>query len=389
MTQGNWGQPSGVPTQSPWGSSQPAQPFRRAPTQQWTPQVQPSWPQPGPPGWQQPGPTWQAPPPRSPIATVLLAAAVVTALGFGAFAITSALVGQDSVAVGPVETSAAPTSPAEPSPQPTAEPSPTAPEPSPTPTADPDEYDPPPLPTPEGTDDATQWLQANALYDQTTTQTDCAVPRLTDSTPPDLAVMDDHLRRSMDCLQHVWLEPMTAAGFVLPLPPVRSYDQPITTACGTSPAMEYAAAFYCPADQRIFYAVNRDYRLFNETSLEIDTTLAHELGHALQGRTGMLSAELWLTHDATDDVVLEYSRRIELQANCFGGVAMNALSVATGLTGAERESLNLDAYYRGDREGGPRTHGNPDSARRWMEIGLGNLRAGACNTFIVSQDEIA
>lgn len=376
MTQG-WGQPPGPPPQQPWGTP-PPQPWGTPP---------PPWQQGAQQPWQQPRPVWQpaAAPTRSPVVAILLGVAVVVALGFGAFAVTSALVRQDSPASGPTIQPSPEPPPVEPSPATT----PAAPTPQPTP-SDPDaEYDPPPLPLPQDLDEATRWLQANALYDQTTVQTDCAITRLDDPTPPDLAVMDDHLSRSMDCLHQVWLEPMTTAGFVLPLPPVRSYDQPITTACGTSPAMEYAAAFYCPADQRIFYAVDRNYQLFNQTSLEIDTTLAHEFGHALQGRTGMLSAEMRLTYNADDDVVLEYSRRIELQANCFGGVAMNALATATGLTGAERDSLKLDAYYRGDREGNPRTHGNPDSARRWIEIGLANLQAGACNTFIVPPDDIA
>ena len=313
---------------------------------------------------------------------VLLGLGLVLLLGFGAFALTGVLL-RSGQGTGP--------EPTIPSPAPSSEPpsTPVEPTPQPSPTAPGDGYDPPPLPRPGSDAEATRGVQANALYDQSTAQTDCAIARLSDPNPPDLATMDAHLNRSMECLMQVWLGPMTAAGFELPQPPVRSYDRPITSACGTGPAMEFAAAFYCPADQRIFYAVNRDYLLFQNTSLEIDTTLAHEFGHALQGRTGMLSAELWFTHAAADEVVLEYSRRIELQANCFGGVAINALATATGLTGSERDALKLDAYYRGDREGNPRTHGNPDSARRWLADGLDTLHAGACNTFVAPLDDVA
>lgn len=322
---------------------------------------------------------------------VVLGIALVLLLGFGAFALTGALMrsgpgaGPEPTIPYPAPSSEQPSPPMEPTEQPSP---PVEPTPQPSPTAPGDGYDPPPLPRPQSEDEASQWLRANALYDQSTAQTNCAIARLSDPTPPDLATMDAHLNRSMDCFMQVWLGPMTAAGFELPQPPVRSYDQPITSACGTSPEMDFAAAFYCPADQRIFYAVNRDYLLFQNTSLEIDTTLAHEFGHTLQGRTGMLSAELWFTHAAADDVVLEYSRRIELQANCFGGVAMNALAAATGLTDLERDALKLDAYYRGDREGYPRTHGNPDSAMRWMSTGLDTLQAGACNTFAIPADQV-
>lgn len=384
MTQGGWGQPSGPPAQQPWGSPpQPAQPPGGSPPQ--------PWPRPAEQGWQQPPPGWQypaAPPKRAPIAAVLIGALVVITLGFAAFVITALVVRQDSPPGAPT---APPTATSvEPSPGvSSAEPSPsTSPiEPTPPPS---DGYDPPPLPAPQTWEEAERWLTANALYDHDVAPVDCGIARLDDPVAPALEVLDVHLNATMDCLMGVWIDPMTAAGFILPQPPVRSYDQPITTACGESPPMDYAAAFYCPGDQRIFYAVNRDWPLFRRTSLEVDNTLAHEFGHLLQGRTGIISAS-WAFRStaATEDEELEYSRRTELQADCFGGMAMNSLAEATQLTGEERELLKDDTYSRGDREGRPRTHGTPDSGLRWITTGLESAFIGACNTFAASAEDVA
>lgn len=388
MTQG-WNTPPGH--SQPWGQPRPA----------WQPPVPPPA-APGPPQALPPQPGWQPPPvprpPRTPLAAVVLACVGVLALGFVAFAVTSALLGPEPT-VGPAPTTPPAASPqpetppaSSPSPEPSSpdpeEPTPSPIEPTPEPTTD-DGYDPPPLPQPANVDEAAQWAQANALYDHSATEQNCALARLDDGVPPDdLATFDAFLNRSMDCLMLVWEEPVAAAGFVLPRPPVRSYDQPITTACGTSPSMDMAAAFYCPGDQRIFYAVPRGYYLFTTTSLIIDSTLGHELGHAIQGRIGVLWAEAYLGFEAERDVQLELSRRRELQANCMGGLALNSLSAATGLTALERDQLNMDAYVRGDREGNPRTHGNADSGMRWMADGLDTLDIATCNTFAVPASEV-
>lgn len=379
MTHSGWSQPPAPPNQSTWGAPiPPGRPGWESTAQPWQ-SAQQSWQQPA-----QPWPTPPPPPTRSPVVMVIIGLAIVIALGFTAFAVTSALVRQ---AASPEEP-AAPTSaaPADPSPSP----SQTEPTPDPAPDPEPgDGYDPPELPQPQTWDEATAWLQANALYEQEATPSTCVIARLDDPTPPALEVMDSHLNHTMDCLMEVWSAPAAAAGFVLPQPPVRSYDQPITTACGSSPSMDEAAAFYCPSDQRVFYAVDRDRPLFYRTSLEIDTTLAHEFGHALQGRTGIISASWAFRSEATEDVALEYSRRTELQADCLGGMAMNALGEATGLTATEREMLQADNYSRGDRDGYPRTHGKPENGLRWITTGLESLSAGVCNTFIASSDEVA
>ncbi len=328
---------------------------------------------------------WGPPPARTGqgniVRALVLGLALSLALGVFAFGLTSYLTSDEPVAAPtPAASEPAPASPSgtEPTPQPTPEPQPS------------DGYDPPPLPQPTTWDEAEQWLKANAFYDQEAAVAGCAIPRIADPTPPALAVMDEHLNHTMDCLLMVWADPMQAAGFVLPQPPVRSYDQPITTACGTSPSMDQAAAFYCPGDQRVFYAIDRNRPLFYRTSLEIDNTLAHEFGHTLQGRTGIISAE-WVFESTakTEELALEYSRRIELQADCWGGMAMNALSEASGVTADERQLLRQDTYSRGDREGYPRTHGTPDSGLRWVTVGLESRNAGMCNTFVASSEDVA
>jgi len=328
----------------------------------------------GPQGWQvRPDVTGRAQR-AAAVRALLLGAAFALAAGFFAFGLTTYL-----ISVPPIP-GATPTLGA----TPTAATSPT-----PAPDGDGAEYDPPPLPYPTDLEQARAWLEHNPLYGASLTAVGCALQRLPDPEPPALDVVDAHLDASMDCLMAVWLAPVGQAGFVLPRPPVLSYDQPITTACGTSPAMDRAAAFYCPGDQRIFYAVDRSSPLFSRTSLTVETTLAHELGHALQGRSGILLAEWALVQTVDEDAGLELSRRVELQADCLGGLAINALAAATGLTALERTHLQEDNYARGDRPGNPRTHGAPASGLRWISQGLGSADVRGCNTFVVAAADVA
>ena len=333
---------------------------------------------------------WSPPAARrpGPWGVVALGAALALAAGFFAFGLTSYL-NRPEAGGTPV-----PTAPATPAPSPSDSPSPsetpTASTPTPAPPTGPaDDFDPPPLPYPQSWDEAKAWLEDNRLYGETLAAVDCAITRLDDPRPGELAALDAHLAATMECLMRVWSAPMATAGFVLPQSPVLSYDQPITTACGTSPSMDAAAAFYCPADQRIFYAVDRGRPLYSTTPLAVDNTLAHEVGHALQGRTGVLMAEWAFQQDAEPDLALEYNRRTELQADCLGGLAINALATATGLTEAERELLGEDTYARGDHPGRPRTHGAPASGLHWITTGLSTTAVAACNTFVASPDEVA
>lgn len=308
-------------------------------------------------------------------------------VGFLAFAATTYYLG---VALTQNQPTATPEPPVTRTAEPSADPT-TSPAPSPTPTDPPESEDPPELPWPRDAAEAEEWMRENALYDHQVQRTDCAIERLGDPDPPeDLTTFDAHLNRSAGCLTQVWAGPADEAGFVVLQPPVRAYDQQITTACGDSPAMDYAAAFYCSGDQRIYYAVPRSYPLFGESSLEVDVVLAHEFGHAVQGRIGIIGAKYTLGKQAeTKREVLEISRRVEMQADCLAGVAVNALAKASGITEAEREIIRQDRYYRGDDEGTPGDHGAPESRRRWVSAGLETRRIGTCDTFSVDASEVS
>lgn len=418
-------------TQPPWGA--PPQPWRPPgqpvpPPQGWPAPAtgQPAWPQQfgwqAPPtgggGWPAPQPQWQPPqppPPRYGLRAVVLGLLVAFGLGFFGLILVGVLLAgsvgpstpEPTPPVVPTATaggtppatqSRAPSTPptASPAPTPTAGPTTPAtpkptPKPKPTPTPQPTRYDPPDLPYPKDVAQATKWTRSNPLYLQRAPVTDCALQRYsTDRPPKKLATLDKYLTRALGCLVKVWQKPVTDAGFALYQPPVRSYDKPITTACGDSPPMDSAAAFYCGGDQRIYYGVNRDRPLYYTTPLAIEGVLAHELGHAIQGRTGILWAETVLAWQAdSEKKALEYSRRLELQAHCMAGVTMNALAKATKLTKEERRLLAEDMYSRGDREGYPRDHGSADNQRRWMETGLGTRDLAACNTFTAAAKRVA
>ena len=59
--------------------------------------------------------------------------------------------------------------------------------------------------------------------------------------------------------------------------------------------------------------------------------MAHEFGHALQGRTGILiSAHALGQESGGQGTELQYMRRLETQADCFSGMFVRAVSRSLG-----------------------------------------------------------
>ena len=100
------------------------------------------------------------------------------------------------------------------------------------------------------------------------------------------AQLKAHFEGLMECLMRVWQPPVTAAGWQIVRPSVTIYGEKITTKCGESGIN----AFYCSADQQVYYSnqLPRALESASENKWTADVVMAHEFGHALQGRTGIL-----------------------------------------------------------------------------------------------------
>lgn len=376
--QGPAGQPAWAQPQQPWGPAQPG--WGQPVVQQRPPQGYPPYPAQAP--YQgQPGGYPPQPPQRGggSVKLVLLGVVAVIAVGFFAFSLTNYLnasgqtTGPEPVPTPEIgETSAPPTGVPDP------------------------EFDPPALPQPTSWEEVDAWLLDNALYAESVqVPTNCTLGRI-DVEAVSPSTLQEHLNTLTGCLMMVWQEPMARAGFVMPRPPVTVYTAPITSACGDT---KLTNAAYCSGDQRLYYAadVHEAYRRYNPevigNAFLPDYVMGHEFGHALQGRTGILIAEYIKSDGTTEAEQLEGSRRVEVQADCFAGVFLNAVAQASQMTDEERAGIAALANAIGDDSLSGRpdvvgNHGRGASRQYWAQTGMANNQAGACNTFAAPPEQV-
>ncbi len=255
------------------------------------------------------------------------------------------------------------------------------------------DYRPPAIPQPETYAQAATWMRKNALYGESVpVPTNCAVPHL-DPTKASRAELEDHLDQLTACLWGVWNPPMTAAGFKMPRPPTTVYSTKITTPCGRT---DTGNAFYCAADQHIYYAQDLPKILppsIRTKPFVIESVMAHEFGHALQARTGILISEKAWEEKSGDAKGREFSRRTEVQADCFAGMWVNAVAQASKLTNNDLDTLKLLFYNIGDdvltgEANYDGDHGLSKNRQAWSTKGLANSQAGTCNTYIAPSSSV-
>ena len=256
------------------------------------------------------------------------------------------------------------------------------------------ELNPPTIPIPQTFDEAEQWLTANAVYGQTApAPVRCEVPAIDVARAGD-ADLDAHFESLVECLVRVWQPPLTGAGFEIFRPSVTIYTEQISTKCGSGKMPRNA--FYCPADQQIYWSNTLGEILapFDQSPRAGDQIMAHEFGHAVQGRTGIIAASQGIRQNTSDEGArLELGRRTELQADCFAGQFMRSVSVSLGLRQADVARIQQDFHNSGDDvlSGDPDyvgDHGHGRSRRTWGSTGLGTDQVGRCNTFTVASNQV-
>ena len=194
----------------------------------------------------------------------------------------------------------------------------------------PPDSNPPPIPLPETYEEAEQWITKSPFYNQTV-----PVPVRCNSQPINVTTASDaqlkaHFEGLMECLVRVWEPPVTNAGFIIVRPTVTIYGEELTTKCGKSGVN----AFYCTADQQVYYSnlLPEVLQAVKRNKWTADLVMAHEFGHALQGRTGILISAHALGQNSGDEGTdLQYTRRLETQADCFSGMFIRAVSQSIGV----------------------------------------------------------
>ncbi len=260
------------------------------------------------------------------------------------------------------------------------------------------ESDAPSIPVPEYESEIATWLESNTLYDQ-----ELASPVRCDLDPVPAGLDDDALQSRMrayvQCLTRVWGPALEAAGHIAYQPTLYVYPAAgeVTTSCGTQESLN---AFYCGADQNLYLAADV-LRILPPAEAAApqayDLIIAHEYGHAVQGRSGVFAASFYASEDAgSDSIAMEVSRRVELQADCFAGAVIDSVSQSMGLGDAEREAVARISYEIGDDRLAARfdseleegDHGVGENRQLWATRGLAGGPLSTCNAFTAPGTEV-
>jgi predicted metalloprotease len=256
----------------------------------------------------------------------------------------------------------------------------------------PPDANPPPIPTVQTVAEAEAALTKNGFYAQS-----APIPVRCSTQPINVGTAGDdqlkaHFEGLMECLMRVWQPPITAAGFQLVRPTVTIYSDQVTTKCGK----EGVNAFYCSADQQVYYSnkLPAFIKIVATDKWAADVVMAHEFGHALQGRTAILFSAHALGQQSGDEQTdLEYSRRLETQADCFSGMFIRAVSQSLGIQQSDLpgilamyEAVGDDTIKHDPNVVG--NHGHAATRKFWGSTGLGNSAVGKCNTFVAPSSQV-
>lgn len=207
------------------------------------------------------------------------------------------------------------------------------------------------------------------------------------------------LSATTQALDAYWTATLADRG-ELPLPAVTEFTGGVSTGCGR--ASSSTGPFYCPADQGIYV----DLTFFDLLQSRFGASggalaeiyvVAHEYGHHVQAVMGVMDRADRRVGGAESDSV-----RVELQADCYAGMAVGALATTEDPDRPGRTFLEpvtdqqlLDALSAAaavgddhvqEQSGGAVdpdtwTHGSSEQRQRWFTAGYDEGDLAACDTF--------
>lgn len=255
------------------------------------------------------------------------------------------------------------------------------------------ELNPPPLPMPETYGQASDWLINNPIYNSS-----ISAPVRCDATPIDLQsaskrALQTHFNELTGCLMRVFAPALDDAGFIAVRPSVTIYSSPVQTRCGTMPRQN---ATYCAGDQQIYYAADLPAIVpaqLRRADYVVESVIAHEFGHAIQARTGVLVSEAAWEQNSAEPEANAFSRRLEVQADCFAGQFIHSVGPSVGVDADGVQQLSLLFHSIGDDQltGDPNIEGNHglgESRRVWFLDGSNSTAMGTCNSFTATEDRV-
>ncbi|MDF0528749.1 neutral zinc metallopeptidase [Tsukamurella sp. 8F] len=236
-------------------------------------------------------------------------------------------------------------------------------------------------------------LAANPLYSQPT----LGLPRQRCDPvgwPSDTAAGEKFFASITPCLAKAWKEVLATVGLGYHDPQVVvPSGNLVVTPCGVENlASGNVAAFYCSGNETLYMPPKGlDVDHYGDKPIIYIAVFAHEFGHHVQNVTGTLRAEKLKARavGARTAAGLEFSRRAELQAQCFSGLFVGSIVGTGGRFGQGDYTTAYDDQERGDYPGSPRDHGTSAHAQGWWQRGGKDQRVASCNTWSASSADVA
>jgi predicted metalloprotease len=214
--------------------------------------------------------------------------------------------------------------------------------------------------------------------------------------PSDPAAAEAFYAQSLPCLNNAWRPLIEGARMRFNTAAVLvPSGTSVTSPCGTtSVGPDGAPAFYCSSNETIYMPLvaMADYK-YEGQAIAWMSLLGHEFGHHVQKITGTLRETNTRAREvgSTSEPGLELSRRLELQAQCFGGMFIGSIIDSGGrFTGSDYD-VALDDALRGDwnPERKPRDHGTPQHGQSWWLQGARDNKIGQCNTWLSPPGDVS
>ncbi len=190
----------------------------------------------------------------------------------------------------------------------------------------------------------------------------------------------------LPCLEQAWHPTLTQVDE--PRIPVEvTTDDVETTPCGAPPPAAEAMGFYCSEGPTIFVPLPRQLEYGGPDLLTQLFLLAHEYGHHVQEQSGIMSKHDALYREADGDQtkILDLSRRLELQADCFSTLFLANAAGRGSIAAKLLTPLKQTGLEAADSE----THGSAKNGALWQKRGLNAKDTSACNTFAAPASEVS
>jgi predicted metalloprotease len=189
----------------------------------------------------------------------------------------------------------------------------------------------------------------------------------------------------MNCLNQAWGRELATGHLPFQKPSVRFITQP-ARACGDKWSAD-TQALYCDSNMKITILLDRSV-MKDPSDLFLLLVLAHEYGHHLQRLSGISGVYDALSYRDKAELN-EQSRRLELQAECFGGVFIGSVWASLGRSTHDWNHLLGIERGTGDESTNVRDHGTGSDIISWLTRGFAAVSPSACDTWSAASPQVA